>query len=213
MSLLVNEIFYSIQGESSFAGLPCVFIRLTGCNLRCRYCDTQYAYEEGESLTIEEIIKQVKVYKCSLVEITGGEPLLQAEVPQLAAALLKQSMKVLLETNGTQDISRVCKNVVRIMDIKCPGSGEADKTDWDNIGRLRQNDEVKFVLTDRRDFDWASDVVAKYDLSKQVQVLFAPVHGKLQALQLAEWILQTKLPVRLQLQLHKIIWGDDKRGV
>ena len=212
MSLLVNEIFYSIQGESTFFGLPCVFVRLTGCNLRCRYCDTQYAYEEGRLLSVDEILRQVKSHGCNLVEITGGEPLLQTEVPELAEKFAKEHMKVLLETNGTQDISRTSEGVIRIMDIKCPSSGEADKTDWQNIDRLNTNDEVKFVLADREDFDWACKVIDKHHLLDKTTVLISPVYGKLQPAQLAEWVIEKKMPVRLQLQMHKIIWGN-KRGV
>jgi len=213
MSLKVNEIFYSIQGESTFVGMPCVFIRLTGCNLRCRYCDTKYAYEEGRYLSIAEILDEVKTYQCNLVEITGGEPLIQKDVPLLSTALIKRGIKVLLETNGTLDIDLVGQKVVRIMDIKCPGSGEVDHTDWYNINKLRQSDEIKFVISDRQDFNWACDVLKNYNLSNTAKVLFAPVHGQLVPSQLAEWILQAQLPVRLQIQLHKYIWRENKRGV
>ncbi|MBN2030573.1 radical SAM protein [bacterium] len=208
----VSEIFYSIQGESSFAGLPCVFVRLSGCNLDCRYCDTRYAADQKTPMSIAEIVEQVGQYGCLLVEITGGEPLIQEETPDLIRVLSKRGFRVLLETNGTQNIDLARGNLVRIVDIKCPGSGESDKMDWENIKRLKPHDEVKFVLTDLSDYNWAKDVIKRYALSDRVHVLFSPVHGQMDPARIAEGILQDRLKVRLQLQLHKIIWPDQERG-
>jgi len=213
MSLKVNEIFKSIQGESWFAGLPCVFIRLTGCNLRCTYCDTAYAYEEGNELPVEEILERVASYNCPMVEITGGEPLLQEETPKLAAALLQKARAVLVETNGTLDIDVLPKGIVRIMDVKCPDSGESGKMLWGNMDRLVKTDEVKFVLQSRRDYEWAKAIVADYQLLRRCMVLFSPAFGVLEPRVLAGWILEDNLSVRLNLQLHKYIWRPEERGV
>ena len=213
MSLKVNEIFKSIQGESWFAGLPCVFIRLTGCNLRCTYCDTAYAYEEGNELPVEEILERVASYNCPMVEITGGEPLLQEETPKLAAALLQKARAVLVETNGTLDIDVLPKGIVRIVDVKCPDSGESGKMLWENMGRLVKTDEVKFVLQSRRDYEWAKAIVADYQLLRRCMVLFSPAFGVLEPRVLAGWILEDNLSVRLNLQLHKYIWRPEERGV
>lgn len=209
--LWVSEIFYSIQGESSFAGYPFVFIRLSGCNLRCTYCDTRYAYENGEALSINEIIQKIHAFKCPLVEVTGGEPLLQEETPELVETLL-QNYTVLVETNGTKDISILPEKAIRIMDIKCPGSGQSQYTDWENLSRLRKQDEVKFVLLDEIDYEWAKEVINKFQLAQKSNILFSPVYGKLSSSDLAEWILRDRLPVRLQLQLHKILWPHLERG-
>jgi 7-carboxy-7-deazaguanine synthase len=215
LALKVNEIFYSIQGESSLAGRPCVFVRLTGCNLRCVYCDTAYAYEAGKAFSIEELLKKIAAFGCPLVEITGGEPLLQEESPRLIARLLNSGYQVLLETNGTQDISRVDDRCLRILDIKCPGSGEVEKNDWSNLGRLTVRDEIKFVLGDRGDYDFAKGIMARGDfpLTRIKEIHFSPVLDRLAPRNLAAWILNDRLPVRLQLQLHKIIWGPEARGV
>lgn len=213
MPLIVNEIFRSIQGESWFAGLPCVFVRLTGCNLRCSYCDTAYAYEEGEALTVEEVVERVALHNCPLVEITGGEPLLQDETPELAAALLQRARAVLVETNGTLDIDILPKGVVRIVDVKCPDSGASRKMLWENMDRLVKTDEVKFVLLSRRDYDWAKAIVAKHELIRRCMVLFSPAFGILEPQVLAGWILDENLAVRLNLQLHKYIWTPEERGV
>ena len=199
----INEIFYSIQGESTFAGLPCVFIRVAGCNLRCSYCDTSYT--NGSELSIKAILQRVKKYNCKLVEITGGEPLLQPETAELAQQLISDVYRVLVETNGTYDISVLHPLVIRIMDIKCPGSGESDKMDWDNINRLRPRDQVKFVISNRWDFDWAISKLKKHKLIDKTNILFSPVFGLLNPGELAQWILDTKLPVRLQIQLQKYI--------
>lgn len=209
----VNEIFYSIQGESTYSGLPCVFVRVTGCNLRCRYCDTQYAFEEGENLSLMKIQERVSHYNCNLIEITGGEPLLQLPVVNLSSNLIEQGKTVLVETNGTQNIDYLPEPVVRIMDIKCPASGESDKMDWDNIDRLRTNDNVKFVISLREDFDWAVSIVRVYNLVDRATVLFTPAYGLLKPKILAEWMLDLSLPIRLNLQLHKYIWDPNQRGV
>ena len=211
--LKVNEIFYSIQGESTYAGLPCVFIRLTGCNLRCRFCDTTYAYEAGEMMSIPTIERQLQQYDCNLVEITGGEPLLQSETPNLAESLLKAGKTVLVETNGTFDIRVLPSSIIRIMDLKCPDSGESEKTIWQNLEHLSFHDQLKCVVSSRKDFEWAMNVIRKYQLIARTTVLFSPVFDKIHPRHLAEWILDTTQPVRLQLQLHKYIWGPKQRSV
>lgn len=201
----VNEIFYSIQGESTFAGLPCVFVRLTGCNLRCRYCDTKYAYYHATEFSIDDIEHQVLKYNCTLVEITGGEPLLQKETPELAHNFVKKGLHVLVETNGTQNIDVLSQPITRIMDIKCPGSGESKKIDWNNLDKLRPHDEVKFVISHQKDFDWAIAILNKYDLLTKAAILFSPAFSLLEPKELAQWILDTRLPIRLQIQQHKYI--------
>lgn len=211
--LKVNEIFYSIQGESTYIGLPCVFVRLTGCNLRCRYCDTQYAFHDGINLTLLEIEEQVSRFDCQLIEITGGEPLLQLPVVDLAQDLIHQGKKVLVETNGTQSIDLLPEDAIRIMDIKCPGSRESHQMDWENIDRLKANDNVKFVISHREDFDWAVHVIDKFNLIDKTQVLFSPAFGLLNPADLVQWMLKLTLPIRLNLQLHKYIWDTQKRGV
>lgn len=203
----VNEIFKSIQGESSFQGLPCVFVRLTGCNLRCSWCDTTYAYEEGKEISIDDIIQKIESYHTPLVEITGGEPLLQEEVYPLTQRLLDLGYKVLIETNGSLDIGRLDKRIIKILDIKCPGSGETDKIRWENLDKLSPSDEVKFVLTGREDYQWAKGIIERYRLADKVTVLLSVVYGELEPRDLARWILEDNLNVRLQLQLHKYIWG------
>ncbi len=217
MALLVNEIFKSIQGESWFAGLPCVFVRLTGCNLRCKYCDTTYAYDGGEELPVEELVERLAAYPAfggtQLVEITGGEPLLQGETPELAEALLQKAKTVLVDTNGTLDIGILPKGIVRIVDVKCPDSGQSERMFWENMDRLLRTDEVKFVLQSRRDYEWAKSIVEDYELLRRCMVLFSPAFGTLQPRTLAEWILADNLTVRLNLQLHKYIWSPDKTGV
>ena len=211
--LKINEIFYSIQGESSFAGLPCVFVRLTYCNLRCSFCDTEYAFFEGDEMVIDDIVDQLDSYKCRLIEITGGEPLIQKNVHLLMIKLCDAGYQVLLETAGHMDISNVDKRVHRIMDIKCPSSNESEKMLWENISYLAEKDEVKFVIGNRADFDYAVEVVEKYKLSDKCTVLFCPVFNKLGNESLARWILDNKIPVRMQLQMHKFIWVPDTRGV
>jgi 7-carboxy-7-deazaguanine synthase len=212
-TLVVNEIFYSVQGESSYAGLPCVFVRLTACNLRCTWCDTAYSFNEGKPMTIGDVIIKVLEYNCPLVEITGGEPLLQPNVFPLMARLCDLGKRVLLETSGSVDVSQVDPRVVKIMDLKCPGSGECDKNVYENIRFLDKKDEVKFVIADQADYDWAKRTVAEHQIASVCTVLFSPVWKKLPLKSLAEWILTDKLPVRLQTQWHKYIWGAEARGV
>jgi len=212
-ALRINEIFFSIQGESSHAGRPCVFVRLTGCNLRCSYCDTEYAFFEGDFRRFDQIIEEIETYNCRLVEISGGEPLLQEKVIPFMTMLCDQGYEVLIETGGHMDISLIDSRVVRIMDIKCPGSGESEKVRWENIGHLRPTDEVKFVIADRADYDWARRVVDEYQLNRKCTVLFSPVFGRMDNTTLAQWILEDRLDVRFQLQMHKYIWHPAQRGV
>jgi 7-carboxy-7-deazaguanine synthase len=212
--LTVNEIFHSIQGESTHAGRPCVFVRLTACDLRCSWCDTPYAFHEGSKVDVDDVVRRVKAYGCPVVEITGGEPLLQKDVYPLMQRLLDEGLKVLIETGGHISIADVPDGVVRIIDVKCPGSGEAHRVDWSNLDRLRPSDEVKFVLRDRADYEYARGVVATHRLvERTAAVLFSPVHGVLEPRLLAEWILADRLAVRLQLQAHKYIWDPATRGV
>lgn len=208
----ITEIFYSIQGESSYAGLPCVFVRLTGCPLRCRWCDSEYTFYGGHRMTVDEVVRKVQSYGCHLVEITGGEPLVQQEVYPLTERLCDLGYTVLIETSGSLPIHQLDRRVIRIMDIKCPGSGHEHSNHWENISDLHPPDEVKFVILDRRDFDWAVDVIRTYDLSRRAGLLFSPVHGELDPRLLAEWLLESHVAARLQLQLHKYIWGPDVRG-
>ena len=214
MALKVNEIFLSIQGESSCAGWPCSFIRLAGCNLRCSYCDTAYAYEQGEEKTISEIWEEIKNFPCSLVEITGGEPLLQQETPLLIEALLAKGCRVLLETNGSFDISQVTNQCVRVVDFKCPSSGMSHFNNYENLKYLSDQDEVKFVIGNREDFYFAKEMVGRLKKTPSFKgpIHFSPVFGKIKPEKLAKWILEERLPVHLQLQLQKIIWPKRKKG-
>lgn len=212
--LTINEIFHSIQGESTHSGRPCVFIRLTACDLRCSWCDTPYAFMEGRKMSLEEVLGQVDAYGCPLVEITGGEPLLQREVYPLMERLIENGRTVMLETGGHVSIAQVPHPVVKVIDVKCPGSGESHRNHWDNLDRLASHDQVKFVVKDRPDYEFARDVAHRHGLAGRVAaVLFSPVHGVLEARALAAWILEDRLDVRLQLQIHKFIWGPDARGV
>lgn len=211
--LKINEIFYSIQGESAYAGLPCAMVRLTGCNLRCVYCDSEYAFYDGRKMTVEEILAKVDGFGTRLVEITGGEPLLQNEVCSLMQAFIDKGYKVLLETGGAYSLEKVPAGVVKILDVKCPGSGESEQNIYENFQLLSTADEVKFVLMDRADYEWSKSLLEQYRLEKICGVLFSPVHDKLPLIDLAEWILADRLPVRLQTQLHKTIWGKDAIGV
>ena len=212
--LTINEIFHSIQGESTFAGRPCVFVRLTACDLRCRWCDTPYAFHEGRRLSIDEVMAEVDRFDCPLVELTGGEPLLQPDVYPLMERLLASRRTVLLETGGHRSIADVPAGVIRIVDVKCPGSGEAERNDWENLSRVGPADQVKFVIRDRVDYDFAKDVLMRTGVAGRVAAVhFSPVHGALEPQTLAGWILEEALPVRLQLQAHKYIWGADARGV
>jgi 7-carboxy-7-deazaguanine synthase len=212
--LTINEIFHSIQGESTHAGRPCVFVRLTACDLRCSWCDTPYAFYEGRKMSVEDVVGRVRDYGCGLVEITGGEPLLQQEVYPLMERLMAEGRTVMLETGGHVSVDRVPEAVIRIIDVKCPGSGEAAKNHWPNLDRLRSTDEVKFVIKDRADYEYARDVVATHRLAGRcAAILFSPVHGVQDAKELAEWVLADRLPVRVQLQTHKYIWDAHTRGV
>ena len=213
-SLKVNEIFFSIQGESTHAGRPCVFVRLAGCHLRWAWCDTQYAFYAGRRMRVEEVIAAVAGYRCRLVEITGGEPLIQPAVFPLMAGLADRDFSVMVETSGAADLSAVDRRVVKIMDLKCPASGESHRNRWSNLERLAPCDEVKFVIADRGDYEWARAVVTERELAARVNaVLFSCAFGLLAPAELASWILADRLPVRLQLQMHKHIWGPDARGV
>jgi 7-carboxy-7-deazaguanine synthase len=212
--LTVNEIFHSIQGESTRAGTPCVFVRLTACDLRCRWCDTTYAFHEGRKRAVDDVLAEVARYDCQTVEITGGEPLLQEDVYPLMEALLAEGRVVLLETGGHRSIARVPPGVIRIVDVKCPASGESHRNDWENLNRLTARDEVKFVIQDRADYDFARDVVTQHRLEARcAAVLFSPVHGVMNPQTLSEWMLKDRVPARLQLQLHKLIWSPTARGV
>jgi 7-carboxy-7-deazaguanine synthase len=212
--LTINEIFHSIQGESTYTGRPCVFVRLTACDLRCSWCDTPYAFTEGSKMSIDAIVSQVEQYGCDLVEITGGEPLLQRDVYPLMQQLLDAGRTVMLETGGHVSIRDVPARVIRIVDVKCPGSGEAARMHWENLELLTPQDEVKFVIRDRADYEYARGVLARHCLAgRTAAVLFSPVHDVLPAKDLARWILEDRLPVRLQLQAHKFIWSADTRGV
>jgi len=226
-TLRINEIYRSIQGESTWAGLPCVFVRTTGCHLRCRYCDTEYAFHEGEHQSLEAIVRRIDeaADQCRLVEITGGEPLLQPAAPELITRLCDRDYTVLLETSGACDISALDARCIRILDLKTPGSGEMDRNHWPNLDALRPHDEVKFVLCDRADYEWARQVVRDHDLPRRVRaVLFSAVHSvepgleiagcsSLSLRQLADWILEDGLQVRLHTQLHKLVWDPAERGV
>lgn len=209
----VNEIFRSIQGESSFAGCPCAFVRLSECNLRCVWCDTAYAFHEGVEMSIGEVVERVQSFGLPLVEVTGGEPLLQEETFDLMTRLADLGYKVLLETSGSISVARVDPRVVKILDVKCPGSGEADKNLWENLDLVRPPDEVKFVVAGREDYEWARAVIRDRSLDKKAALLISPVHGEVDLEALSEWILEDRLPTRLQLQIHKLIYGAERRGV
>jgi len=214
MSLLVNEIFYSIQGESIWSGLPCGFVRLSGCNLRCRYCDTQYAYEPGDPVEIESILQRMNHFDCSHITITGGEPLLQKDTPILVSRLLSAGFKVSMETNGSQDIGIVDPGCIKVMDLKCPSSGMLDHNRMENLKLLGPLDQVKFVIADQDDYQFA--LMTARRISGHVQtgnILFSPVHGTLPAMDLARWMLEDHAHARLQIQLHKYLWPDKDRGV
>jgi 7-carboxy-7-deazaguanine synthase len=212
MSLMVSEIFRSVQGESSFAGFPCVFVRLAGCNLSCRYCDSRYAREDGEEVPLSEVLDRVSAHGIELAEITGGEPLFQPETPTLAGALRDMGHVVLVETNGSLDISVLPDGVIRIMDIKCPSSGETDRVLWENIWKLKADDEVKFVIADRHDYEWARGIIMERFAHTKIKILLSTVYGELPPRHLVEWILEDKLKARFQLQLHKYIWPRESRG-
>ena len=214
MTLRVNEIFYSIHGEASYSGYPCIFIRLTGCNLRCSYCDTKYAYDEGEYFSIEDILQNISSYACSLILVTGGEPLIQEETPVLIEQLLAKGMTVILETNGSIPLGNVDTRCIRVLDIKCPSSGEEQENIFENLNSLTGNDEMKFVMACRDDYDYARTVLDRLPRNFPVHhIHFSPVSERLSPAKLATWILEDGLNVRLNIQLHKIIWPGEQRGV
>lgn len=206
--LRLTEIFYSLQGESRTVGWPTIFVRLTGCPLRCGYCDTAYAFQGGNWWTISDIAQHLKQYKTRYVTVTGGEPLAQPNCIPLLAQLCDQGYEVSLETSGALDVALVDARVIKVMDIKTPGSGEESKNKWENIAHLQSSDQVKFVLCSRADYDWAKAVLTRYSLSSRCEVLFSPAFGLVSPTELAEWLLQDQLAVRFQLQLHKILWGE-----
>ena len=209
----INEIYLSVQGESTHTGLPCIFIRLTGCNLRCSWCDTAYAFHEGKNMSIDEILQKVENFGIHLVEITGGEPLMQDNVYTLMRKLIKKGYKVMLETGGSISLERVPKDVIKIMDLKCPGSGEQEKNNLDNLKLLVPHDEVKFVILDKKDYEWSRDIIKRYKINETAHILISPVFDKLELKEIVKWILEDRLPVRLQTQLHKIIWNKNTIGV
>tara|TARA_B100001750_G_C15465856_1_gene576982 strand:- start:286 stop:927 length:642 start_codon:yes stop_codon:yes gene_type:complete len=213
MSLKINEIFYSIQGESSYTGLPCIFIRLTFCNLRCNYCDTEYAFYEGEDWSISKILTKIKEYPCNLVMVTGGEPLLQDNCITLMKELLNHNYNVMLETSGSLKLSDVPKEVVKIVDFKCPSSNMAKKNNWSILSDINKNDEIKFVIGNKDDYDWCKKMIKEYNLHSICPLLFSPVYDKIDMKVLSEWILNDGIDVRLQMQLHKHIWGSETKGV
>jgi 7-carboxy-7-deazaguanine synthase len=211
--LKINEIFHSIQGESSKSGLACVFVRLTYCNLRCTYCDTEYAFYEGEDKSIEEIINEVKKYNCKLVEVTGGEPLVQKECLDLMKILCDEGFEVMLETGGSLPIKNIDKRVQIIMDLKCPSSKMEKKNLYENINFLKRADELKFVIGNREDYDWTKEIISRYDVDGKCEILFSVVFGELEPVILVNWIIEDKLDVRYQLQMHKYIWHPETKGV
>ena len=213
MKLKINEIFYSIQGESSYTGLPCIFIRLTYCNLRCSYCDTEYAFHNGSDMSINQILKHIDKYPANLVMVTGGEPLLQKDCISRMDEVLKNEYSVMLETSGSLPLNKVPKKVVKIVDFKCPSSNMKHKNDWKILKDIDKKDEIKFVIGDKKDYNWSKDMIKEYDLDKICPILFSPVYDKINIENLSKWILDDGLNVRLQMQLHKYIWGADKKGV
>ena len=213
MSLKINEIYFSIQGESTHAGRPCIFIRLTYCNIRCNYCDTEYAFQDGNDLTIREILDKIKQWDCNLIEVTGGEPLFQDECIDLLKELIQHGYEVLLETGGSLSVKDVPEKVIKIVDFKCPSSGMVEKNLWSIIDDLMPYDEVKFVIGNREDFDWANKMLDKYSLSNKCTVLFSPIFNEIDPSLIANWILEENLPVRMQIQIHKHIWEPETKGV
>ena len=213
MNLKINEIYFSVQGESSYSGLPCIFIRLTYCNLRCTYCDSEYSFYDGEKMKIDEILKEVKKYSCNLVEVTGGEPLLQKNCVNLLNELIKNNYDVLLETSGSLSISDIPNKVINIIDFKCPSSKMDSKNMWDNINYLKKNDEIKFVIGDRIDYEWTKQKIEEYKLNQICNILISPVYGEIEPKEIVKWILEDNLKVRFQIQMHKEIWPADKKGV
>ena len=213
MTLKINEIYFSIQGESSYSGLPCVFIRLTYCNLRCSYCDTEYAFYEGKDMEIKQILKEVNSYKCNLVEITGGEPLLQKNCIKLIDELEKNNKKVLIETGGSLSIKNISKKSHIILDLKCPSSNMENKNLWENLDYIKNTDEIKFVVGNKADYNWSKKIIKKYNLENKCLLLMSPVYDKIDKEKIINWILKDNLNIRFQIQLHKEIWDKDKKGV
>ena len=213
MALKINEIYYSVQGESTHTGRPCIFIRLTYCNLRCSYCDTEYAFYEGKDMKIAQIISEIQQWDCNLVEVTGGEPLFQEECIDLLHELINSNYEVMLETGGSLSISEVPKKVIKIVDFKCPSSKMEKKNLWSIVDDLQGHDEVKFVIGNREDFDWAKDKITEYSLDKICTLLFSPTFGEIDPQLIVEWILADNLPVRMQMQMHKMIWSPEEKGV
>ena len=209
----ITEIYKSIQGESSFAGLPCVFVRTTGCDLRCRWCDSEFTFTGGTTMTLDQIIGRVAEYCCDLVELTGGEPLLQPEIYELATRLCDAGHTVLIETGGHRDVSGLDSRVIRIMDLKCPASGECERNLWSNLSRLRESDEVKFVVADRADYEWARGIIREHRLEDRIKILISTAYGLVSPRQVVEWMLEDKVRARFQLQAHKYIWPPDARAV
>ena len=213
MKIRINEIYYSIQGESSYSGLPCIFVRFTYCNLRCSYCDTEYAFHEGDEMSISEILDEINLYNCNLVEITGGEPLIQNGYIELINKLEKQNKKVLIETGGALSIKNIPSKTHIILDIKCPSSKMSDKNLWENIKYLKKSDEVKFVIGNKGDYTWTKKIIKDYNLNNICKILISPVYNKIESKKIVKWILKDNLDVRYQIQIHKEIWNDTKRGV
>jgi len=213
MKLKINEIFYSIQGESSYTGLPCIFIRLTYCNLRCSYCDTEYAFYDGKDISIDNILSEIKKYPTDLVMITGGEPLIQDYCINLMQKLITENYSVMLETSGSMKLNKVPKKVIKIVDFKCPSSNMMEKNDWQILSDIQKQDEIKFVIGNKKDYDWSKKMITKYKLNELCPVLFSPVYNVMSIQDLSEWILKDGIKVRLQSQLHKHIWGPETKGV
>lgn len=218
-TLKINEIFYSVQGESTHIGKPCVFVRLTYCNLRCTYCDTEYAFYNGRDMSVDEVIRSISVYECKTVEITGGEPLLQERVYELMTKLCNSGYEVLIETGGSIDVAKIDPRVLKIVDMKCPSSGMQDKNLYSNLDKLSPNDELKFVIGDRNDYMWAKSLINQYsNLNKINSILFSPVFGSIEPVTIVNWMLDDKLQtiipnIRFQIQLHKVVWSPEMRGV
>ena len=213
MKLKINEIFYSIQGESSYTGLPCIFIRLTYCNLRCSYCDTEYAFYDGKDISIDDILLEIKKYPTDLVMVTGGEPLIQDYCINLMEKLITENYSVMLETSGSMKLNKVPKEVIKIVDFKCPSSNMMEKNDWQILSDIQKQDEIKFVIGNKKDYDWSKKMITKYKLNELCPVLFSPVYNVMSIQDLSEWILKDGTKVRLQSQLHKQIWGPETKGV
>ena len=213
MKLKINEIFYSIQGESSYTGLPCIFIRLTYCNLRCSYCDTEYAFYDGKDISIDDILSEIKKYPTDLVMVTGGEPLIQDYCINLMEKLIAENYSVMLGTSGSMKLNKVPKKVIKIVDFKCPSSDMMEKNDWQILSDIQKQDEIKFVIGNKKDYDWSKKMITKYKLNELCPVLFSPVYNVMSIQDLSEWILKDGIKVRLQSQLHKHIWGPETKGV